>query len=89
MLHFVALHFIVLHCIALYCIVFVFAFEGRDLEGLEDHDNYVFFTHLIFVTHGVSLKKSTECKRNPNQREKYCFGLSLSTAVNVLFFAEC
>ena len=32
------------------------SFEGHDLEGLEGHDNCIFFIHLIFVTHGVSLK---------------------------------
>ena len=51
--------------------------------------------YLIFVTNAanaVRVKFLAECKKNPEKRENYCFGLNLyhnSDHVNVLFYTKC
>jgi len=51
--------------------------------------------YLIFVTNAanaVRVKVLAECKKNPEKRENYCFGLNLyhnSDHVNVLFYTKC
>ena len=50
---------------------------------------------LIFVTNAanaVRVKFLAECKKIPEKRENYCFGLRLyhnSDHVNVLFYTKC
>ena len=52
-------------------------------------------TYLIFVTNAanaVRVKFLAECKKIPEKRENYCFGLRLyhnSDHVNVLFYTKC
>ena len=52
-------------------------------------------SYLIFVTNAanaVRVKFLAECKKIPEKREKYCFGLRLyhnSDHVNVLFYTKC
>ena len=49
--------------------------------------------YLIFVSNaGKAVKFLVECKKNPEKRENYCFGLNLyhnSDHVNVLFYTKC
>ena len=51
--------------------------------------------YLIFVTNAanaVRVKFLAECKKIPEKRENYCFGLRLyhnSDHVNVLFYTKC
>ena len=64
---------------------------------LESHafQKYSKCTYLIFVTNAanaVRVKFLAECKKIPEKRENYCFGLRLyhnSDHVNVLFYTKC
>ena len=48
--------------------------------------------YLIFVTNAanaVRVKFLAECKKIPEKRENYCFGLRLYRSSNVLFYTKC
>ena len=49
-------------------------------------------SYLIFVTNAanaVRVNFLAECKKIPEKRENYCFGLRLYRSSNVLFYTKC
>ena len=69
--------------------------QDNSLYIVKKMKSKVNHTYLIFVTNAVNavrVKFLAECKKIPEKRESYCFGLRLyhnSDHVNVLFYTKC
>ena len=71
---------------ALFC---PFACSAGSGKSIQDEP---ICSYLIFVTNAanaVRVNFLAECKKIPEKRENYCFGLRLYRSSNVLFYTKC